>query len=89
MCIFGQHTELIDVARIVCGYGPRLALWGTVGHQTTFSLAQADDIRSEVRRRIDTLGRAGLVLCPTYDIDEPEIPWANVAAFLEAMRMYG
>jgi hypothetical protein len=35
------------------------------------------------------LGRAGLVLCPAYDIDEPDIPWANIAAFLEAGRAFG
>jgi hypothetical protein len=56
-------------------FGPRLALWGTIGLQTTFAFA--------------TLGRAGLVLCPAYDIDEPDVPWANVAALLEAARTWG
>jgi hypothetical protein len=28
-------------------------------------------------------------LCPAYDIDEPDVPWANVAAFLEAGRAFG
>jgi uroporphyrinogen decarboxylase len=66
-----------------------LALWGTVGRQTTFAYGTPDEIRREVRQRIDTLGRAGLVLCPAYDIDEPDIPWRNVAAFLKAARDYG
>jgi hypothetical protein len=42
-----------------------------------------------VKERIATLGRAGLVLCPAYDIDEPDVPWANVAAFLEAATTWG
>ncbi len=83
------QPEHMDAARIRRQFGPRLALWGTVGRQTTFSFSTPGEIRREVRRRVETLGRAGLVLCPAYDIDEPDIPWANVAAFLEAVRDYG
>lgn len=83
------QPEHMDAARIRERYGPRLAFWGTVGRQTTFSFAKPDEIRAEVRQRIDTLGRAGLILCPAYDIDEPDIPWENVAAFIEAVEQYG
>ena len=78
------QPEHMDAARIRRRYGRRLALWGTVGRQTTFSFATPDEIRAEVRMRIETLGPAGLILCPAYDIDEPDVPWANIAAFLEA-----
>ena len=83
------QPEYMDPVRIRRRYGSRLALWGTVGRQTTFSFAGPAEIRAEVRARVDTLGRRGLVLCPAYDIDEPDIPWANVAAFLEAGREFG
>jgi uroporphyrinogen decarboxylase len=83
------EPEHMDAARIRRRFGPRLALWGTVGHQTSFSFARPDDIRAEVKQRIETLGRAGLVLAPAYDIDEPDIPWENVAAFLDAVAAYG
>ena len=83
------QPDHMDAARIRQRFGPRLVLWGTVGHQTTFSFAKPDAIRSEVKHRIKTLGRAGLVLCPAYDIDEPDIPWDNIAAFLEAVKAYG
>jgi uroporphyrinogen decarboxylase len=66
-----------------------LALWGCLGRQTTFSFAKPEEIAREVQLRIDTLGRAGLILCPAYDIDEPDIPWHNVAAFLKAAKRYG
>lgn len=78
------QPEHMDAVRIRRRFGTRLALWGTVGTQTTFSFADPDAIRDEVRTRVATLGRAGLVLCPAYDIDEPDVPWANIAAFLEA-----
>jgi uroporphyrinogen decarboxylase len=81
-----DHMDPVRIRRI---YGHRVALWGTVGTQTTFSFATPDQIRSEVKHRIETLGHAGLVLCPAYDVDEPDIPWVNVAAFLEAVAEYG
>jgi uroporphyrinogen decarboxylase len=83
------QPEYMDAQKLRQTYGARLALWGTVGRQTTFSFGTPDEIRREVGLRIETLGRAGLVLCPAYDIDEPDIPWRNIAAFLEAVRMYG
>ncbi|MGD8819686.1 MAG: uroporphyrinogen decarboxylase family protein [Anaerolineae bacterium] len=81
-----EHMDAVAIRR---RYGPTLVLWGTVGRQTTFSSVTPQEIRQEVKQRIDTLGRAGLVLCPAYDIDEPDIPWANVAAFFEAVALYG
>jgi uroporphyrinogen decarboxylase len=83
------QPEYMDPVRIRSAYGPRLALWGTVGHQTTFAFAKPDQIRQEVRARVDTLGHAGLVLCPAYDIDEPDIPAENIEAFLDAVQTYG
>lgn len=83
------QPDHMDAARIRSRFGPGLALWGTVGLQTTFSFASPEEIRQEVRHRIETLGRGGLILCPAYDVDEPDIPWENVAAFLDAARIYG
>ena len=83
------QPEYMDAVRIRRRYGPRLAFWGTLGRQGTFSFAHPEEIRLEVRTRIETLGRAGLVLCPAYDIDEPDVPWANVTAFLEASEPFG
>jgi uroporphyrinogen decarboxylase len=83
------QPDHMDPVRIRQKYGHQVALWGTVGTQTAFSFATPDEIRSEVKHRIETLGRAGLILCPAYDVDEPDIPWENVAAFLEAVAEYG
>ena len=83
------QPDHMDAVRIRRRFGPGLALWGTVGRQTTFSFATPEEIRQEVEQRVQTLGRAGLVLCPAYDIDEPDVPWENVAAFLEAAEAYG
>lgn len=83
------QPEHMDAARIRRRYGRRLALWGCVGRQTTFSYERPEVIAEEVRACVATLGRAGLILCPAYDIDEPDVAWAKVEAFLEAGRRWG
>lgn len=83
------QPDHMDAARIRATYGDRVVLWGTVGSQTTFSLSSPEEIRSEVRTRITALGRTGLILAPAYDIDEPDIPWVNIATFLQAAEDYG
>jgi uroporphyrinogen decarboxylase len=81
-----EHMPALTIRR---RFGSRLVLWGTVGRQTTFSFGTQQEIRDEVKERIETLGRSGLVLCPAYDVDEPDVPWQNVFAFLQAVREYG
>jgi uroporphyrinogen decarboxylase len=83
------QPEHMDAAGIRRQYGPQLALWGAVGRQTTFSFAAPEEIRNEVRHCVQTIGRSGLILCPAYDIDEPDIPWENLAAFLEGVEAWG
>ena len=79
----------MDADSIRREFGNSLARWGTVGRQTTFSFGSPDGIREEVRGRIETLGRSALVLCPAYDIDEPDVRKENVAAFLSAVEAFG
>ncbi len=83
------QPEHMDAVSIRQQFGSQLALWGTVGRQTTFSFATPQAIQQEVKQRLESLGRAGLVLCPAYDIDEPDIPWENIAAFLGAVEAAG
>lgn len=67
---------------------PRMVLWGTVGHQSAMSRGTPDEIRAEVRLRLRDLGTSGIVLAPAYDL-WPEVPWANLQAFLAATEEYG
>jgi len=83
------QPEYMDARSVRQKHGSKLALWGTVGGHTTFSFGTPQQIHDEVRMRVETLGRAGLILCPAYDIDEPDIPMQNIAAFLDAVHRYG
>ena len=83
------QPECMDPAEIKAEFGDRLAFWGTIGTQTTMPFGTPDDVRAIVRKRIETVGNGGgLLLAPTH-ILEPEVPWDNIVAFIEAVKSYG
>ena len=83
------QPEAMDPARIKRLFGDHLAFWGTVGVQRTMPFGTPDDVRAEVKERIETVGKGGgFVLAPAHVL-EPEVPWQNVLAFVEAARQYG
>jgi uroporphyrinogen decarboxylase len=82
------QPDRMDPQAIGRRYGSRLTLWGTVGAHTTFAHATPDQIRAEVRHRIKTMGPRRFILCPAYDINVPDTPWENIAAFLEVAAQY-
>ena len=48
-----------------------------------------EDVRQEVKTRIETVGQGGgLVIAPTHVL-EPEVPWENVVAFVQAVEEFG
>lgn len=83
------QPECIDPRMVKERYGDRLAQWGTIGTQTTMPFGTVEDVRREVRQRIETVGYdGGLVLGPTHQL-EPDVPWENIVAFYEAIDEYG
>jgi uroporphyrinogen decarboxylase len=81
------QPDCMDARAIKRDFGDRLALWGTVGTAADWDYGTPDQITAAVRRRIDTLGPAGLLLAPAYDIDFT--PIENIAAFVDAVERYG
>ncbi|MGC8778355.1 MAG: uroporphyrinogen decarboxylase family protein [Candidatus Caldatribacteriaceae bacterium] len=66
-------------------FGKDLCFWGAV--DTTFVLPRGttEEVRQEVRRRIEELGPGGYVLCAVHDI-QPDVPPENVVAMYEEAR---
>jgi len=80
------QPECMDPVALKRAYGERLSFWGTIGTQSTFPFGSPEDVRREVRARINTVGvGGGLFLAPTHVI-EPEVPFDNIVAFVEAVR---
>jgi uroporphyrinogen decarboxylase len=83
------QPECMDPAQLKAVYGDRLAFWGTVGTQSTMPFGSPDQVKAVVKARIETVGLGGgLLISPTHTL-EPEVPWENVLAFIEAVREFG
>jgi hypothetical protein len=77
----------MDAGAVRRAFGSRPALWGTVGTAWDWDCGTPDRMRAEVKVRIRSLGRSGLLLCPAYDLDFS--PRENVEAFIGAVREFG
>lgn len=83
------QPECMDPAEIKAQYGDRLSFAGTVGTQTTMPRGTPAEVKAVVKERVETIGRGGgLFLAPTHVL-EPDVPWENVLAFVEAAEEYG
>ena len=83
------QPDVMDPAWLKEEYGSKLAFWGTVGTASKWAYGSPDAIESEVKERIETVGKGGgLVIAPAYDL-EPRVRWENVLAFIRAVRKYG
>ncbi|NLD73089.1 MAG: hypothetical protein GX649_10285 [Chloroflexi bacterium] len=64
-------------------YGAHITFWGGLGSQSTIPFGTPDEIRREVARLADEMGRGGgYVLGPAKAL-QPETPTENAAAVLE------
>lgn len=80
------QPECMSFADIHKDYGDVLSFHGTIGTQSTMPFGTAEDVRREVLRNLITAGeKGGLFAAPTHLL-EPEVPWQNVVAYVEACR---
>jgi uroporphyrinogen decarboxylase len=74
----------MDTVRLKREFGSSLTFWGGVDTQAVLSRGTVEDVRSEVRRRIDDLAAGGgYVLCAVHNI-QGEVPPENVVAMFDA-----
>lgn len=70
-------------------YGSRLAFWGGgVDTQRTLPFGTPEQVRDEVRQRIEVLGEnGGYVFCPIHNV-VANVPLENVLAMLDVVRAH-
>jgi uroporphyrinogen decarboxylase len=74
----------MDPEVLKADFGDRICFHGSVDVQTILPFGTVDDVRAEVNRMINTLGRnGGLILGPSHAI-QPDTPAENVAAMYES-----
>jgi uroporphyrinogen decarboxylase len=82
------QPECLDVDAIHRNYGDRLSFDGLIGTQSTMPWGTPADVKTRVRECVTKYGRhGGVILSPTHVL-EPEVPVANIEAFVEACREY-
>ena len=79
----------IDTKRLKSEFGRDLAFWGGVDTQQVLPWGTPEQVREEVRRRIDDLAQGGgYILCAVHNI-QAEVPPENVQAMYEEALAYG
>ena len=82
------QPECMDFRELREKFGDRLSFHGTVGTQSVMPFGTPEDVRRTVFENLDIAGReGGLLVCPTHML-EPEVPVANVVAYIDACRDY-
>jgi hypothetical protein len=82
------QPECMDFAEIHAEFGDRVSFHGTIGTQTTMPFSTPDEIKQTVFRHLEIAGEhGGLLCCPTHLL-EPEVPWKNIEAYVEACREF-
>ena len=80
------QPECMPADELVAAYSDRLAFSGLVGTQTTMPFGSPDDVRDVVRQCVEFVqGGARVLLAPTHVL-EPEVPWGNIVALVEAVK---
>jgi uroporphyrinogen decarboxylase len=75
----------MDPARLKALYGDKLCFWGSIDEQKTLPFGTTAAVASEVRRRLETIGRdGGLIIGPTHHV-QLDTPMENFWAMVDAV----
>ena len=81
------QSECMDFAAIYEKYHDRLSFHGTIGTQTVMPFGTPEEVRQAVWHNLEVAKDGGLFVTPTHML-EPEVPWENVLAYVQACRDY-
>ena len=83
------QPESMDFPAIYREFGGRLSFHGTIGTQTTMPFGTPEEVRATVRGHMAIASAfGGLLPAPTHLL-EPEVPWENILAYVQACREFG
>ncbi len=82
------QSECMEFEEVHREYGERLSFHGTIGTQTVMPFGTPGEVRDAVWHNLDIAGKkGGLFPAPTHLL-EPEVPWENILAYIEACKSY-
>ena len=78
----------MDPQALKARYGDRLAFWGAIDTQQVLPYGSAQDVRDEVERRIEELGRGGGYILGAVHNLQPDVSVENILAMYAHARAY-
>jgi len=79
----------MDASDLKAEFGDRLAFHGGISIQKTLPFGSVEDIRKEVRKRVEALAPGGgYILCTSHNI-QADTPVENAESLMQAYRDYG
>ena len=78
----------MDPVKLKQEFGHDLCFHGGIDTQETLVTGTPEDVRAEVRERIDVLGPEGYILAPSH-ILQPDVPPENIVAMYDEACNYG
>lgn len=82
------QPECMDFKSIYDKYNDKISFHGTIGTQTTMPFGTPQEVKDLVKYNLDIASKkGGLLVTPTHVL-EPEVPWQNIEAYVEACREY-
>lgn len=82
------QPECMDFKEIYAEFGDRLSFDGTIGTQTTMPFGTPTDVKREVFKNLKIAGDKGGLFCTPTHMLEPEVPWENILAYVNACHEY-
>jgi len=80
------QPEVMDVEQMKRRYGGEITFFGGISTQKTLPYASAAELKEEVRRLLDRVGRqGGYIAAPAHDVPKDARP-ENVAAMIEVLK---
>jgi uroporphyrinogen decarboxylase len=67
-------------------YGDRLAFYGGIDVEHTLPFGTPDDVRREMRARVEVMGRGGGYIMQSSHTILEDVPMENVVAYIEELR---
>ncbi len=80
------QPECMNPKKIKQDYGDKLTFWGAIGTQTTRPFSTPIELKRTVEEIMLKIGyNSGLLIAPSHLL-EPDFPWNNIIAFVEAVK---
>jgi uroporphyrinogen decarboxylase len=78
----------MDTARLKREFGDRLSFWGAIDTQQVLPFGTPQQVRDQVRERIDIFSQGGgFIFCSIHNV-QPGTPIENLLAMFDAVREY-